>query len=115
MKMQCARLVTVRSLRPDMKDPVRILCIVVESSPGVALVQDIFDDVEHAQQIPVIVEGELRVAEKYVIMGHVTQRKTDHGHELQVVAYAASNIDQLDVSLYKDVLALESDVLGTLS
>ena len=58
-RKKSAHLTTIRDL-PDKKGPVRVLGIVIDSQPGAALIQDIYDDdVSKAESIWVAVEGTL--------------------------------------------------------
>ncbi|TFF92375.1 hypothetical protein EU545_01140 [Candidatus Thorarchaeota archaeon] len=109
-----ARLTTVRELSPETKGPVRVLGIVVEAKTGAALVQGVMDEVGHAATIPVIVEGDLQVAEKYMLIGEVTEKKTSKGKELQLEAKIAHNVDELDIKEFKQALDLEKKVLDYL-
>ncbi len=111
-----ASLTTVRSLSTETDGPVRIMAIVVESSPGVALVQDIYDDdVDKAGKIVVSVEGTLDVAEKYILLGDVTEKSDSKGKELRLAVSLAYNINDLDVKLYKRVMEMDSTVVRALS
>ena len=110
-----ARMVTVRSLSADTEGPVRIMAIVVESNPGVSLVQDIYDNVEDAAKIIVTVEGTLNVAEKYLLIGEVTEKTGSDGKELRLAASLAYNINDLDTKLYKQTIEMEDEVLRALS
>ncbi|MFW9800397.1 MAG: hypothetical protein ACFFD9_08170 [Candidatus Thorarchaeota archaeon] len=111
-----ASLTTVRSLSTETDGPVRIMAIVVESSPGVALVQDIYDDdVDKAGKIVVSVEGTLDVAEKYILLGDVTEKSDAKGKELRLAVSLAYNINDLDVKLYKRVMEMDSAVVQALS
>lgn len=111
-----AILTTVRSLSTETDGPVRIMAIVVESSPGVALVQDIYDDdVDKAGKIVVSVEGTLDVAEKYILLGDVTEKSDPKGKELRLAVSLAYNIKDLDVKLYKRVMEMDSTVVRALS
>jgi hypothetical protein len=111
-----ARLVTVRSLSADTENPVKIMGIVVEAQPGIALVQDIIDDdVDNAGSIWAIVEGTLEVAQKYILIGDVTEKKDSDGNELRLAVSLSYNIDSLDIALYKETLGLEEKVNQALS
>ncbi len=109
-----AVLTTIRELRPDTKEPVRIMCFVIEAQAGVALVQDIYDNVDEAAKIKVFVEGTLQVDKKYILLGKVTEKSTKDGSELILNTSLAHNIDSLDVKLYKQALELEGAVLQVL-
>jgi len=105
-----ARLVTVRSLSASFKGLVRVICIVVESSPGVALVQDIYDEVGKTRQIRVLVEGKLEVAQKYMLIGSLTEKTDPNGKELMLATSQALNINSLDIKEYKQALELEERI-----
>jgi len=89
--------------------------IVVEAQPGVALLQDILDDVDSAGSIWAIVEGTLEIAKKYILIGDVTEKKTSDGKELRLAVSLSYNIDSLDIALYKETLELEEKVNQALS
>jgi hypothetical protein len=111
-----AKLITVRSLSADTENPVKIMGIVVEAQPGIALVQDILDDVDNAGSIWAIVEGMLEIAQKYILIGDVTEKKTsDDDKELRLAVSLSYNIDSLDIALYKETLELEEKVNQALS
>ncbi len=104
-----APLVTIRSLTADRTGPVRILGIVIESQSGMAIVQDLLDDVEQARSIRVIVEGELTVGNKYMIIGDLTTKKDGNG-ELLLSAILTHDVSELDVHEFKNALELEREV-----
>jgi len=110
-----AKLVTVRSLSADTENPIKIMGIVVEAQPGIALVQGILDDVDDAGSIWAIVEGIFEVAQKYILIGDVTEKKTSEGNELRLAVSLSYNIDSLDIALYKETLELEEKVNQALS
>ena len=111
-----AKLTTVRSLSADTEGPVKIMGIVVEAQPGIALVQDILDDdVDHAGSIWAIVEGTLEVTQKYILIGDVTEKKASDGNELRLAVSLSYGIDSLDIALYKEALGLEEKVNQSLS
>jgi hypothetical protein len=111
-----SKLTTIRNLSADTSGPVRIMGIVVDASPGLAVVQDIYDDdVKKAGKIQVIVEESLELKKKYLIIGEVTEKTTDDGKELRLNASLAHDIDTLDVTLYKEVQDLEGKVTRTMS
>ena len=90
--------------------------IVVDASPGLAVVQDIYDDdVKKAGKIQVIVEGSLELKKKYLFIGDVTQKTTDDGKELRLNASLVHDIDTLDVALYREVQDMEEKVTRTMS
>ncbi|MHA1588524.1 MAG: hypothetical protein ACTSV9_07110 [Candidatus Thorarchaeota archaeon] len=110
-----AKLVTVRSLNANTENPIKIMGIVVEAQPGIALLQDILDDVDNAGSIWAIVEGTLEIAQKYILIGDVTEKKTSDGNELRLAVSLSYNIDSLDIALYKETLELEGKVNQALS
>jgi len=110
-----AKLATVRSLSADAENPIKIMGIIVEAQPGIALVQDILDDVDNAGSIWAIVEGTLEVAQKYILIGDVTEKKTSDGNELRLAVSLSYIIDSLDIALYKETLGLEEKVNQALS
>ncbi|MGY5862474.1 MAG: hypothetical protein RTU09_08910 [Candidatus Thorarchaeota archaeon] len=111
-----AKLTTVRSLSADTENPVKIMGIVVEAQPGIALVQDILDDdVDHAGSIWAIVEGTLEVTQKYILIGDITEKKSSDGNELRLAVSLSYGIESLDIALYKETLGLEEKVNQSLS
>jgi hypothetical protein len=110
-----AKMVTIRSLSADTEGPVRIMGIVIESTPGASLVQDIYDNVEEAAKIIVTVEGTLNVDEKYLLIGEVTEKTGSEGKELRLAASLACNINNLDTKFYKQTIELEDEVARALS
>jgi hypothetical protein len=111
-----SRLTTIRDISPEFRGPVRIIGIVVDSSPGSALVQDLYDeDVKKAGSIWITIEGTLEPKKKYLIIGDVTE-KTDGEDKIPWLnAILAHDIDALDIALYKEVLELEKKVTKTMS
>ena len=89
--------------------------IVVDASPGLAVVQDIYDDVKKARKIQVSIEGSLEVSKKYLFIGEVTEKTTDDGKELRLNATLVHDIDTLDMALYKEVQDMEGKVTRTMS
>ncbi len=89
--------------------------IVVEAQPGIALVQDILDDVDNAGSIWAMVEGTLEVAQKYILIGDVTEKKASDDNELRLSVSLSYSIDSLDIALYKETLGLEEKVDQALS
>ena len=114
-RRKSAKMVTIRSLSADTEGPVRIMGIVIEASPGVSLVQDVYDNVEDAAKIIVTVEGTLNVDEKYLLVGEVTEKSSSDGKELRLAASLAYNINRLDTKLYKQAIEMEDEVLRALS
>jgi len=111
-----SRLTTIREISSESRGPVRILGIVVDSSPGSALVQDLYDeDVKKAGSIWITIEGTLEPKKKYLIIGDVTE-KTDGDTKIPWLnATLAHDVDALDIALYKEVLELEEKVTKTMS
>ena len=90
--------------------------IVVDASPGLAVVQDIYDDdVKKAGKIQVIVEDLLELKKRYLFIGEVTEKIVDDGKELRLNASIAHDIDTLDVALFKEVRDMEGKVTKTMS
>jgi hypothetical protein len=111
-----SKLTTIRDLSADTKGPVRIMGIVVDSSPGLAVVQDIYDDdVKKAGKIQVSIEGSLELQKRYLLIGEVTEKTTDGEKELRLNALIAHDIDALDIALYKEVQGLEEKVTRTMT
>lgn len=105
----------MKSLTAKTESPVKIMGFVVESSPGMAVIQDIYDDVEKAGKIIVTVEGTLNETEKYILIGNVTEKKGAKGTELRLAVSLAYNINDLDIKTYKEALELDSEVVKSLS
>jgi hypothetical protein len=105
----------IRDLSAKTDHAVRVMGIVVDSGPGFAVIQDIFDDVKKAKKIPVSFEGTLEIKHKYMIIGEVTEKKVEDGKELRLNAAIAHNIDALDVALYKEALEMEEKVTRSMS
>lgn len=99
---QPAKLMRVRDLTPDTPSPVRIMCIIVEAHPGVALVQDIIGEPAKQGSIRIDVDGQLKIAEKYMLIGDVKMTTGDTGKELRLIVSSSHNINTLDVKLYKE-------------
>ena len=113
-RKKSAHLTTIRDL-PDKKGPVRVLGIVIDSQPGAALIQDIYDDdVSKAESIWVAVEGTLEPKKKYLIIGDITERTDGDTKEHRLNATIVHDIDNFDIGLYKEILELEDQVLQTL-
>jgi len=111
-----SKLTTIRELSADTSGPVRIMGIVVDASPGLAVVQDIYDDdVKKAGKIQVSIEEILELKKKYLIIGEVTEKTTDDGKELRLNASLVHDIDTLDIALYKEVQDMEEKVTRTMS
>lgn len=105
----------IRDLSTKTADPVRIMGIVVDSGPGFAIVQDIFDDVKSAQKIQVSVEESLEIKHKYMLIGEVTEKTVEDGKELRLNVRLAHNIDTLDLELYKEVLEMDEQIIRAMS
>jgi hypothetical protein len=114
-RLKPSKLLRIRDISANTTNPVRIMGIVVDSSPGFAVIQDIFDDVKKAKKIQVSVEGTLEIKHKYMLIGEVTEKKIEGGKELRFNATIAHNIDTFDVALYKETLELEEKVTRTMS
>ena len=88
----------------------------MDSSPGTALIQDLFDsEVDKAGSIWVSVEGTLEVKKKYLIIGEVTTKTTDGSQEARLNALIAHDVDTLDIGLYKEALEMEDAIRKTMS
>ncbi|MCF2137134.1 MAG: hypothetical protein K9W43_07795 [Candidatus Thorarchaeota archaeon] len=105
-----APLRTIRSLTSDIDGPVRILGLVIESMPGSAIIQDLYDDIEKAATIRVLVEGELVPEHKYILIGEITEKKDSNGVTLILNANIAHDVNNLDVRRFKNTLDLERQV-----
>ncbi len=110
-----APLMRVRNLSADIPGSVRILGIVLRPDSGSALVQDIYDDVDKAKSIWVLVEGTLVADEKYLLIGNIIERKTSGGKEIRLDVSIAHNINSLDIKLYKEAMELEAELVRTMS
>jgi hypothetical protein len=111
-----SKLTTIRNLSADTSGPVRIMGIVVDASPGLAVIQDIYDnDVKKAGKIQVIIEDTLELKKRYLFIGEVTEKIVDGEKELRLNALIAHDIDTLDVALYKEVQDLEGKVTKAIS
>lgn len=90
--------------------------IIVDASPGFAVIQDIYDDdIKKAGKIQVSVEGSLELKKRYLFIGEVTEKTVDGEKELRLNASIAHDIDTLDVALYKEVQDMEGKVTRTMS
>ncbi len=105
-----ASLKKVKELSSDTQNPVRIVCIVVEATEGAALVQDIMDAPGRQGSIRVNIEGQLAVAEKYMLIGDVKMTTGPDGKELMLVVSSSYNINSLDIKAYKEALVLEERI-----
>ena len=115
-RRKASKLTTIRNISPSVEGPVRVLGIVVNSSPGQALIQDIYDsDVNKAGSIWVGVEGTLEVKKKYLIIGEVTTKTVDGKKEARLNASIVHDIEGLDIGMYRDSIAMEDEVRKTMS
>lgn len=105
-----ASLKRVKELAPDTKGPVRIICIVVEAAEGAALVQDIMDVPGKQGSIRIDVEGQLAIAEKYMLIGDVRLTTGPDGKELRLIVSSSYNINSVDIKAYKESLTLEERI-----
>lgn len=112
---ESAKLTRIRDLSSDTKGPVKVMGLVVESSPGSALVQDIYDEVENAKSILINVEGTLEPTHKYILIGEVTEKAAPDGMELMLAVSLAHDINIFEIKLYKESLELEKEIGRTLS
>lgn len=116
IRKKASKLTTIRNISPSIEEPVRVLGIVVDASPGAALIQDLFDsDVDNAGSIWVSVEGTLELKKKYLIIGDVTTKTSKDTKEARLNATIVYDIDQLDIELYKEILGMEDEVKKTMS
>lgn len=99
-------------MKPEIRNPVRILGIVVDTVSGTALVQDIYDDVKDAKRIWVSFEHELEMEKKYLLVGNVTQETVDDENRMLLDATIALNIDELDIDAYREALEMENAVIS---
>lgn len=87
----------------------KILCFVVDSQAGGAIVQDIYGK---KMQMKVSMELEaLSLSEKYILIGNVQEE----GKELVLNVVSAYNVNSLDIGLYKEVMKLEEKVYQAIS
>ena len=115
-RKKASKLTTIRDISPSIDGPIRVLGIVVDSSPGTALVQDLYDsEVDKAGSIWVSVEGTLEIKKKYLIIGDVTTKTTGKKKEARLNATIVHDIDALDIAMYKEILEMEDEVQKTMS
>jgi hypothetical protein len=115
-RRKASKITTIRNISPSIDGPVRILGIVINSSPGSALIQDLYDsDVDKAGSIWVVVEGTLEVKKKYLIIGEVTTKTVDGKEEYRLNATIAHDIEDLDIGIYKEIIEMEDEVRKTMS
>jgi len=105
-----ASLKRVKELTAETEGPVRIICIVVEAKEGVALVQDVMDVPGKQGSIRIDVEGQLAIAEKYMLIGDVKMTTGPDGKELRFIVSSYHNINKLDIKAYKESLALQERI-----
>ncbi len=116
IRKKASKLTTIRDISPEIDGPVRVLGIVVDASPGTALIQDLNDsEVDKAGSIWVSVEGTLELKKKYLIIGDVTTKTTKKKKEARLNATVVHDIDQLDIGMYKEILEMEDEVQKTMS
>ena len=114
-RRKASKLTTIRNISPSIDGPVRILGIVIDSSPGSALIQDIYDsDIDNAGRIWVGVEGTLEVKKKYMIIGEVTIKTVDEKEQAWLNATIAHDIETLDIGTFKEVIEMEDAVRKTM-
>jgi hypothetical protein len=115
-RRKASKLTTIRNISPSTDGPVRIMGIVVNSSPGAALIQDLYDsDVENAASIWVSAEGTLELQKKYLIIGEVTTKTVDGTKEARLNASIIHDIEKLDIQMYKEIIEMEEDIRRTMS
>ena len=111
-KPQPARLTKVHELGPDTQNPVRVLGIVVDSTDGMFLIQDIYDDAEDTQKsIWVSCDQALEVEKKYLLIGNVLSETLDDEKRMRLDATIALNVEGLDVLTYREAVEMESEVI----
>ena len=116
LRKKASKLTTIRNISPSIDGPVRVLGIVVDSSLGTALIQDLYDsEVDKAGSIWVSVEGTLELKKKYLIIGEVTTKTSKDTKEARLNATIVHDIDNLDIEMYKEILEMEDEVQKTMS
>lgn len=116
LRNKASKLTTIRNISPSIDGPVRVLGIVVDSSLGTALIQDLYDsEVDKAGSIWVSVEGTLELKKKYLIIGEVTTKTSKDTKEARLNATIVHDIDNLDIEMYKEILEMEDEVQKTMS
>ena len=116
IRKKASKITTIRNITPSIDGPVRVLGIVVDSSPGAALIQDLYDsEVDKAGSIWVSVEGTLEIKKKYLIIGDVTTKTTKDTKEARLNATIVHDIDTLDIGMYKEILEMEDEVRKTMN
>ena len=116
IRKKVSKLTTIRNISTSTDGPVRVLGIVVDASPGTALIQDLYDsEVDKAGSIWVSVEGTLELKKKYLIIGDVTTKTSKDKKEARLNATIVHDIDQLDIGAYKEILEMEDEVQKTMS
>lgn len=115
-RKKASKLTTIRDISLSTDGPVRVLGIVVDSSPGAARVQDLYDsEVDKAGSIWVSVEGTLELTKKFLIIGDVTTKTTKDKKEARLNATIVHPIDTLNIEQYKEILEMEDKVLKTMT
>ena len=104
-----APLKTIDSLTKGTRNPVKILCFVVQSQMGAALVQDIFGE-QKSMKVSTELES-LSESEKYMLIGNVQEEE----NELRLNVMSAYNVNSLDIGLYKEVMKLEDKIYQAIS
>ena len=116
IRKKVSKLTTIRNISTSTDGPVRVLGIVVDASPGTALIQDLYDsEVDKAGSIWVSVEGTLELKKKYLIIGDVTTKTSKDKKEARLNATIVHDIDLLDIGAYKEILEMEDEVQKTMS
>ena len=116
IRKKVSKLTTIRNISTSTDGPVRVLGIVVDASPGTALIQDLYDsEVDKAGSIWVSIEGTLELKKKYLIIGDVTTKTSKDKKEARLNATIVHDIDQLDIGAYKEILEMEDEVQKTMS
>lgn len=102
----------MHELGPDTQNPVRVLGIVVDSTDGMFLIQDIYDDAEDTQKsIWVSCDQALEVEKKYLLIGNVLSETLDDEKRMRLDATIALNVEGLDVLTYREAVEMESEVI----
>lgn len=116
IKRKASKLTTIRNISPSIDGPIRVLGIVVNSSPGAALIQDLYDsEVDKAGSIWVSVERTLELKKKYLIIGEVTTKTVEGKKEARLNASIVHDIEKLDIGVYREILEMDDDIRKTMS
>ncbi|MFW9843467.1 MAG: hypothetical protein ACFFEV_02705 [Candidatus Thorarchaeota archaeon] len=116
IRKKASKLTTIRDISPSIDGPVRVLGIVVDASPGAALIQDLYDsEVDKAGSIWVSVERTLELKKKYLIIGDVTTKTSKDKKEARLNATIVHDIEKLDIGAYKEILEMEDEIRKTMS